>query len=87
MHAQSTNHVFVTPFLSADSMNRMTGQQLVGVEDYQSEARRRLPKNALDYYQSGALDEVTLRENKEAMNRCEKRWQGDGWRVLFVFPV
>ncbi|KAG0727650.1 Hydroxyacid oxidase 1 [Chionoecetes opilio] len=44
-------------------------KQLVGVQDYEREAHRRLPRSALDYYQSGALDEVTLRENKEAMER------------------
>ncbi|MPD00118.1 Hydroxyacid oxidase 1 [Portunus trituberculatus] len=42
---------------------------LVGVHDYEREAQWRLPKTALDYYRSGALDEVTLKENKEAMNR------------------
>ena len=42
---------------------------LVGVRDYEQEAQRRLPKAALDYYRSGALDEVTLKENIEAMNR------------------
>lgn len=44
-------------------------KRLVGVQDYEREAHRRLPKNALDYYRSGALDEVTLKENKEAMER------------------
>ncbi|XP_045122704.1 peroxisomal (S)-2-hydroxy-acid oxidase GLO3-like isoform X2 [Portunus trituberculatus] len=42
---------------------------LVSVHDYEREAQRRLPKAILDYCQSGALDEVTLKENKEAMNR------------------
>ncbi|KAK8401303.1 hypothetical protein O3P69_002816 [Scylla paramamosain] len=44
-------------------------KQLVCVQDYEKEARQHLNKNTLDYYQSGALDEVTLRENKEAMER------------------
>ena len=42
---------------------------LVGVRDYEQEAQRRLPKAVLDYVRSGALDEVTLKENIEAMNR------------------
>lgn len=42
---------------------------LVGVHDYEQEAHRHLPRTALDYYRSGALDEVTLKENKEAMDR------------------
>ena len=42
---------------------------LVGVHDYEREAHKRLPKYVLDYYRSGALDEVTLKENKEAMER------------------
>ncbi|XP_050736051.1 uncharacterized protein LOC127008287 [Eriocheir sinensis] len=54
---------------TATSMSSKNGQPLVGVEDYQREAFRRLPKNALDYYRSGALDQETLQENKDAMMR------------------
>lgn len=57
------------PFLTAGSMSSKNGQPLVGMGDYQREAFRRLPKNALDYYQSGALDQETLQENKDAMRR------------------
>nr|XP_045625389.1 hydroxyacid oxidase 1-like isoform X2 [Procambarus clarkii] len=42
---------------------------LVCVSDYETEAYRILPQNALDYYRSGAMEEITLRENKEAFNR------------------
>lgn len=41
---------------------------LVSVSDYETEAHRILPQNALDYYRSGAMQEVTLQENKEAFN-------------------
>ena len=57
-------------------MSSKTGQPLVGVEDYQKEAARRLPKNALDFYQTGALDQETLLENKEAMKRYEGKGKG-----------
>lgn len=42
---------------------------MVSVNDYAVEAHKILPRNALDYYQSGALQEITLHENKEAINR------------------
>ena len=36
---------------------------LLNVADYSRAARAKLPKNVFDYYEGGALDEVTLREN------------------------
>lgn len=43
--------------------------KLVCVSDFEKEAQRILPRNALDYYQSGATQELTLQENKKAMHR------------------
>lgn len=43
--------------------------QLVSVGDYERKAHKLLPHNALSYFKSGALNEVTLKENKTAMNR------------------
>jgi 4-hydroxymandelate oxidase len=37
--------------------------QLLSVHDYHRVARGKLPKEVLDYYEGGALDEITLREN------------------------
>lgn len=45
--------------------------QFICVDDYEREAFRRLPKDALDYYRSGADEELTLLSNKEAF----KRWK------------
>ena len=42
---------------------------LVNVSDFEREAARRLPQPVLDYYAGGALDEVTLRENRAAYER------------------
>ncbi|KAG7164937.1 hydroxyacid oxidase 1-like [Homarus americanus] len=42
---------------------------LVCVSDYEAEAHKSLPRNALDYYRSGAMQETTLHENKEAISR------------------
>ena len=47
----------------------ITKGNLVCVDDYKKEAEKILPKNALDYYRSGALQQVTLAENSEAINR------------------
>ncbi|XP_068205798.1 2-Hydroxyacid oxidase 1 [Palaemon carinicauda] len=43
--------------------------KLVCVSDFEKAAQILLPQNALDYYRSGATQEITLRENKEAINR------------------
>src|SRR5437660_8886892 len=41
----------------------METEPLLSVADYARVARRALPKEVLDYYEGGALDEITLREN------------------------
>lgn len=41
---------------------------LVCVADYEEKSKEILEKSALDYYQSGAGDELTLKLNKEAFN-------------------
>src|SRR5437588_4013240 len=38
-------------------------EQLLSVADYARAARGKLSKGVLDYYEAGALDEITLREN------------------------
>lgn len=85
-HSRShPNNDASNPFSYSGNMSSATGQPLVGVEDYEKEAHRRLPRVALGYYRSGALDEETLRENKEAMKWYEQEKQGavwaGGWRV------
>lgn len=42
---------------------------MVNIFDFEHEAARRLPADVLDYYAGGALDEVTLCENRAAYNR------------------
>ncbi len=41
----------------------MQSEPLINVADYARAARKILPKDVLDYYEGGALDEITLREN------------------------
>ncbi|CAG7832820.1 unnamed protein product, partial [Allacma fusca] len=43
--------------------------KLVCIEDFRDAAFKLLDQNALDYYKSGADDEVTLRENRNAFSR------------------
>jgi len=52
-------------------------EPLLNVADYARAARCRLPKDVCDYYEGGALDEITLRENAAAWERL-KLW----YRVL-----
>src|SRR5881275_1380117 len=49
----------------------MESQQLLSVHDYHRCARGKLPKEVLDYYEGGALDEITLRENTEGWERLK----------------
>ena len=42
---------------------------LVSLADYEAQAREVLPKPVLDYYDGGAHDEITLRENRAAFDR------------------
>jgi 4-hydroxymandelate oxidase len=42
---------------------------LLNLDDYARAARQLLPKEVFDYYEGGALDEITLRENVAAWGR------------------
>jgi 4-hydroxymandelate oxidase len=43
--------------------------KLINVFEYESLAKQRLPQTVLDYYASGAWDEVTLQDNRRAFER------------------
>ena len=43
--------------------------QVVSIEDLRRLARRRLPRAIFDFFDGGAEDEVTLRENRAAFER------------------
>ncbi|MFK7988557.1 MAG: alpha-hydroxy acid oxidase [Sandaracinaceae bacterium] len=43
----------------------------INLYDYERDALARLPRNARDYYASGAHDEFTLRDNREAYTRLK----------------
>ncbi|MFL6590341.1 MAG: alpha-hydroxy acid oxidase [Chthoniobacterales bacterium] len=45
--------------------------ELLNVEEYARRAIARLPKEVADYYQGGALDEITLRENTAGWERLK----------------
>lgn len=47
--------------------------RLICVDDFEREARAALPRNALDYYRSGADEEFTLGLNKEALRKLRIR--------------
>jgi 4-hydroxymandelate oxidase len=44
---------------------------MITVDDFEAEARARLPQAAYDYYRSGADEEHTLRRNRDAFARWE----------------
>jgi 4-hydroxymandelate oxidase len=43
----------------------------ISVADYSRAARSNLPRNVLDYFEGGALDEITLRENTAGWERLK----------------
>ncbi len=45
--------------------------EFLSLEDYARVARRKLPKGARDYFEGGALDEITLRENTAGWERLK----------------
>ena len=49
----------------------MDSELLLNIEDYARAARGRLPKDVSDYFEGGALDEITLRENRAAWERLK----------------
>ena len=49
----------------------MNQEPLLNVADYARVARGKLPKGVLDYYEGGALDEITLRENVAGWERLK----------------
>lgn len=59
------------------------------VDDYEKEAFKRLPKEALDYYRSGADEELTLRANREAFKRIKilPRFLRDVSNIDMTFEV
>lgn len=44
----------------------MNVRRLVSVKDYEDHAKTILPKYALDYYSSGAGEEISLRLNRSS---------------------
>lgn len=46
---------------------------LISLDDYEKRAHELLPKNALDYYRSGAGDEQTLKWNRKDFNNFRIR--------------
>ena len=49
----------------------MDSKPLLNVADYARAARDKMPQNAFDYYEGGALDEITLRENTDSWARLK----------------
>lgn len=49
----------------------MDADQLINIADYARAAAAKLPKGVLDYFEGGALDEITLRENTAGWERLK----------------
>jgi 4-hydroxymandelate oxidase len=49
----------------------MNSDPLINIADYARAARETLPRDVLDYFEGGALDEVTLRENTAGWERLK----------------
>jgi 4-hydroxymandelate oxidase len=53
----------------------MDSEPLLNVADYARAARGKLPKDVCDYYEGGALDEITLRENVAGWERLKLHYR------------
>lgn len=51
--------------------DEMSSDRLLNIDDYARAARSKIARDAFDYYEGGALDEVTLRENTESWMRLK----------------
>src|ERR1700719_1545873 len=63
----------------------MDSDPLFNVADYARAARNKLPSAVCDYYEGGALDEITLRENVAGWERIKLYYRvlaGVGRRVM-----
>src|SRR5919201_918013 len=63
----------------------VTSELLLSLADYARAARAKLPRDVLDYYEGGALDEITLRENTAGWERLKLHYHvlaGVGEREL-----
>lgn len=63
----------------------MDSERMINVADYTRAAAARTAKDAFDYYQGGALDEITLRENTVGWERLKLYYRvlaGVGERAL-----
>jgi isopentenyl diphosphate isomerase/L-lactate dehydrogenase-like FMN-dependent dehydrogenase len=49
----------------------MKSVALLNVDDYARAAQAKLARETLDYYEGGALDEITLRENTDSWTRLK----------------
>ncbi|HEY5073406.1 MAG TPA: alpha-hydroxy-acid oxidizing protein, partial [Pyrinomonadaceae bacterium] len=49
----------------------MNSELLLNVADYARAARGKVPQDVLDYFEGGALDEITLRENTAGWERLK----------------
>src|ERR1700737_2369918 len=49
----------------------MKSDQLLNIADYARAARTKVPRDVFDYYEGGALDEITLRENVAGWERLK----------------
>lgn len=61
-----------SPFESVQDITG-AGPDPVNIREFEAYANKTLPKNAYDYYSSGANDMITLRENRAAFERLRLR--------------
>jgi 4-hydroxymandelate oxidase len=49
----------------------VSSEPVLNINDYARQAQSKLPKDVCDYYEGGALDEITLRENSAGWQRLK----------------
>ena len=70
MEDSSFNNLFnLNQGFLEEAFGQTSRMVVTNVEEYQAIAKEKLPKNAYDYYASGAEDQWTLAENRNAFSR------------------
>ena len=57
-------------------------EELVCISDFENHAKQFLPRNAWDYYSSGANEGITLRENRRGFDRYDNLLN---FSLLFIY--
>ena len=69
----TTNKSFILDLIMSTYLSTDDRFQPINLFEYEKLAKKHLSQTTLDYYSSGAWDEITLRDNRAAFERVKLR--------------